>query len=233
MALIWFRFSIYLEPISECAYCTGMIVLLGSQKGGCGKSTVATNLAAALAYSADVVLLDADAQGTSAQWSQDREETDAPQVTCVQKYGNIKNTIQDLAGRYEHVVIDAGGRDSQELRTALLAADLVICPFRPSQADVDTAAHLADVTTQAKDFNESLQVSAILTHCPTNPVIRETQEAQAFLQDIDGLQVLHSHIYDRKVYRDSLSDGLGVVESKNEKAAAEIKALIGEIGLRT
>lgn len=77
----------------------------------------------------------------------------------------------DRAGRYEHVVIDAGGRDSQELRTALLAADLVLCPFRPSQADVDTAAQLVDVTTQAKDFNEGLQVSAVLALCPTNPLI--------------------------------------------------------------
>jgi len=203
-----------------------MIVLLGSQKGGCGKSTLATNIAATLAHSADVVLLDADTQGTSAQWSQDREETDLPKVACVQKYGNVTRTIKDLAGRYDHVVIDAGGHDSQELRTALLAADLVLCPFRPSQADVDTASHLADVTTQAKDFNKGLQVSAVLALCPTNPVIKEIQEAREYLQDIDGLKVLNCHIYDRKVYRDALSTGQGVVESKNKKAAAEIRNLV-------
>lgn len=203
-----------------------MIVLLGSQKGGCGKSTLATNIAATLAHSADVVLLDADTQGTSALWSQDREETDLPKVACVQKYGNVTRTIRDLAGRYDHVVVDAGGHDSQELRTALLAADLVLCPFRPSQADVDTASHLVDVTTQAKDFNEGLQVSAVLALCPTNPVIKEIQEARAYLQDIDGLKVLNCHIYDRKVYRDALSTGQGVVESKNKKAAAEIRNLV-------
>jgi len=203
-----------------------MIVLLGSQKGGCGKSTLATNLAAALAHSADVVLLDADSQGTSAQWSQDREDTDLPKVTCVQKYGNVTKTIKDLAGKYDHVVIDAGARDSQELRTALLAADLVLCPFRPSQADVDTASQLVDVTTAAKDFNKGLQVSAVLALCPTNPVVKETQEARAYLRDIDGLKVLNCHIYDRKVYRDALSTGRGVVESKNKKAAAEIRNLV-------
>ncbi len=203
-----------------------MIVLLGSQKGGCGKSTLATNLAAALAHSSDVVLLDADSQGTSAQWSQDREDTDLPKVTCVQKYGNVTKTIKDLAGKYDHVVIDAGARDSQELRTALLAADLVLCPFRPSQADVDTASQLVDVTTAAKDFNKGLQVSAVLALCPTNPVVKETQEARAYLRDIDGLKVLNCHIYDRKVYRDALSTGQGVVESKNKKAAAEIRNLV-------
>jgi len=203
-----------------------MIVLLGSQKGGCGKSTLATNLAAALAHSSDVVLLDADNQGTSAQWSHDREDTDLPKVTCVQKYGNVTKTIKDLARKYDHVVIDAGARDSQELRTALLAADLVLCPFRPSQADVDTASQLVDVTTAAKDFNKGLQVSAVLALCPTNPVVKETQEAKAYLRDIDGLKVLNCHIYDRKVYRDALSTGQGVVESKNKKAAAEIRNLV-------
>jgi len=203
-----------------------MIVLLGSQKGGCGKSTLATNIAATLAHSADVVLLDADTQGTSAQWSQDREETDLPKVACVQKYGNVTRTIKDLAGRYDHVVVDAGGRDSQELRTALLAADLVLCPFRPSQADVDTAPLLVEVTTAAKDFNEGLQVSAVLSQCPTNPVIKEIQEAREYLRDIDGLKVLSCHIFDRKVYRDALSTGQGVVESKNKKAAAEIQSLV-------
>jgi len=203
-----------------------MIVLLGSQKGGCGKSTLATNLAAALAHSADVVLLDADSQGTSAQWSQDREKTELPKVACVQKYGNVRKTINDLAGRYDHVVIDAGGHDSQELRTALLAADLVLCPFRPSQADVDTASHLADVTTQAKRFNKDLQVSAVLALCPTNPFVKEIQESREYLLDIPGLKVLHCHIYDRKVYRDALSTGHGVVESKNKKAAAEIESLV-------
>lgn len=206
-----------------------MIVLLGSQKGGCGKSTLATNLAAALAHSCDVVLLDADTQGTSAQWSQDREETDLPKVACVQKYNNVTKTIRDLAGRYDHVVIDAGGHDSQELRTALLAVDVVLCPFRPSQADVDTAPQLVEVTTAAKDFNEHLQVSAVLALCPTNPLVREIQEAREYLRDIDGLLVLNCLIYDRKVYRDSLSTGLGVVESKNKKAAAEIWSLVKAI----
>lgn len=205
-----------------------MIILLGSQKGGCGKSTLATNIAAALAATGDVVLLDADPQGTSAQWSQDREDTDAPRVACVQKHGNVKATIQDLAQRYQHVVVDASGRDSQELRTALLVANLVVCPFRPSQADVDTAQHLSDVISQARDFNESLRVAAVLTLCPTNPAITEIKDARDFLGEFDGMRPIKAVVYDRKVYRDALSSGLGATECKNPKAAAEIAAILRE-----
>jgi len=60
-----------------------MIILLGSQKGGCGKSTTAVNLCAELAQTgADVVLVDADRQGTAARWVQDRQERQALQFTA-------------------------------------------------------------------------------------------------------------------------------------------------------
>ena len=206
-----------------------MIILLGSQKGGSGKSTLATNLAALIAASGDVVLVDADMQSTSARWSQDREETDAAPVSCLQKYGNLKATLTDLATRYKHVLVDAGGRDSKELRTALLVADAVLCPFRPSQADVDTAEHLAEVISDAKDLNEKLQAYALLTQCPTNPVIQELQEATSYLADFPELTLLDCQVFDRKVYRDALSTGYGVTECKNPKAAAEIENLWGAI----
>ena len=52
-----------------------MIILIGSEKGGVGKSTLATNLATALALKgSDIILVDADRQSTSANWSQDRKE---------------------------------------------------------------------------------------------------------------------------------------------------------------
>ena len=111
-----------------------MIILLGSQKGGCGKSTIAINIACYLANQGkDIVLVDADPQQSSANWVKDRDETDLPKVHCVQRYGDIKNTLKDLSQRYEYVVVDVAGHDSKELRTAMLVADLLIIPFRPSQ----------------------------------------------------------------------------------------------------
>ena len=73
-----------------------MVILFAGQKGGCGKSTLATNVAAWLAVNKyDVILLDADRQGTSSRWAEYREETDFPIVHCVQKYDNIASTLKD------------------------------------------------------------------------------------------------------------------------------------------
>jgi chromosome partitioning protein len=208
-----------------------MIILLGSYKGGCGKSTLATSIAAMLANNgADVVLVDADKQSTASTWAADREaDTNLPPVACVQKYDNIRQTLLDLDTRYSHVVVDCAGHDSKELRTGMTAAHVMLSPFRPSQPDLDTAPKLADLIDQAKEVNEGLKVCAVLTMCPSNPAITEIQDAQAYLARVSGLPVVEPCIYDRKVYRDAICAGKGASEMKNEKATKELAAVWGAI----
>ena len=208
-----------------------MIILVGSQKGGCGKSTIAINLSAQLAQSnKDVVLVDADRQSTAARWVEDRSENSKlPKVHCVQKYDNIRDTLLDLSERYEYVIVDAAGRDSRELRTGMTAADILLIPFRPSQADLDTLPHIQEVIVQAKDLNPQLRVLGVLTMAPTNPVINEAKEAQEYLLDFPEVNLLDVTIRDRKVYRDAVSEGKGVVEMDNIKAKAEVNNLVTEI----
>ena len=208
-----------------------MIVLIGSQKGGCGKSTIAVNVAAELARQGhDVVLVDSDRQSTAANWALDREDhVDLPRVHCVQRYENISSTLIDLAGRYKYVVVDAAGRDSRELRTGMAAANLMVVPFRPSQPDLDTLPHLDEVVTQAKDLNPELTVRALLTMVPTNPQIREVQQSLEYLNDYPAIAPLTSLVRDRKVYRDAIAEGRGVGEMKNPKAREEMHRLMKEL----
>ena len=209
-----------------------MIILIGSQKGGCGKSTLAINMSAYLANKAkDVVLVDADPQQSAANWLKDREETDLPKVHCVQRYGDVKSTLKDLNSRYEYVVVDVAGHDSKELRTAMLVADIMIVPFRPSQLDLDTLPHLTEVIDQATSFNDSLKAFGLLTLAPTNPSVLEVQQAKDYLSDFPILSPLYSVIHDRKVYRDVTSIGKGVIESNNPKAIEEFTALMKELTL--
>ena len=208
-----------------------MILLIGSQKGGCGKSTTAASICAELAAQGkDVVLVDADRQSTAANWAADRQGNEVlPVVHCIQKYDNIRQTLLDLDKRYGFVVVDAAGRDSRELRTGMTAADVLLVPFRPSQPDLDTLPYMQELITQVRDLNPGLRVFGLLTMNPTNPSIHEEAEAREYLQDFPAIQPLRTLIHDRKVYRDSMSIGMGVTEMGNPKAKAEIQELLKEL----
>jgi len=64
---------------------------------------------------------------------------------------------------------------------------------------------------------------------PSNPMVNEAKEAQAYLSDYPDIKLLKTIIRDRKVYRDAMSEGLGVVEMKNAKAKAEVQLLVNEV----
>lgn len=207
------------------------IITVVSQKGGVGKSTVATNLATQFALSGkDVCLVDADFQRTTARWHKDREEAGhQPSVPCVEKLGLIHSTLVELDEKYEIVVVDVAGRDSQELRTGLTAADLALVVSRPSQADLDTLAHLVATIEEGKSLNPDLDVRGLLTQVSTNPSVTELEEALEYLHDFPLVSPLETVLYDRKAYRDVLGEGLSVVEWDNPKARAEIQELAGEL----
>lgn len=207
------------------------IIVVGAEKGGVGKSTIATNFSVCLAQAGiDVVLIDADPQGTSAKWADRRSESraDAPSVPVVQRTGDLSATLRDLAGRYAVVIIDAGGRDSRELRSALTVAALLIIPTKASQADLETLPKMQEIVQLARGFNPDLDAVAVVSMAPTNSAIREVEEARALLREFDAIRLSGSVISDRKVYRDALLDGAGVVELANSKAKAEIQVLVAE-----
>jgi chromosome partitioning protein len=207
-----------------------MIVLIGGEKGGTGKSTLCTNLACWLALARrDVMLLDADPQTTSARWVERRDEAGLPTVHCTEKTGDVFKTARDLDARYEVVLIDAGGRDSRELRSGMVAADRMLIPLRASQADLETLPHVNDLLNLARGMNPQLKAAVILSMAPSNPVINEVQEARSLMANFPDLAMSDSVIRDRKVYRDAMLEGKGVLEFDNPKASAEIESLAKEI----
>ena len=94
---------------------------------------------------------------------------------------------------------------------------------------IDTLPKLREIISQAMDLNPQLKVFGLLTMAPTNPVINEEAEAREYLQDYPEIHLLNTFVRDRKVYRDAMSEGLGVVEMDNPKAKNEIEELVKEI----
>lgn len=208
-----------------------MIIVVGSQKGGVGKSTIATNLAVELSHNGhDVCLVDADSQRSAAKWHADRvEQRIEPTIACVEKLGNIHSTLLDLDNRYDIVIVDVAGKDSKEMRTGMVAADMLLTVARPSQFDLDTFEHLTEVIEQALDLNPDLDVRGLLTQASSNRKVTESDDAGEYLADFPLIKPLRTIVRERKAYRDVIPEGRGVVEWNNGAARAEIRSLASEV----
>ena len=208
-----------------------MIVLLGSLKGGCGKSTTTVNLCAFLIRAGkNLILVDADRQGTASTWATDRiKQLKAPRIHCVQKYGNISHTLREFDDRHEYVIVDTAARDSRELRTGMTVADILVIPFRPSQPDLDTLISMKVLVNQARNLNPDLRAYALLTMASSNPRVNEVTEAMEYLGDYPDVLLMETVIRDRKVHRDAVSEGLGVIEMFNTKAKEEFSSFVKEL----
>lgn len=210
-----------------------MIILIGGEKGGTGKTTITTNLAVNLIYSgSDVLIVDTDKQGSASAWCASRDYTDKARISCVQVFGKgVPEQVKDLAKRYEYVIIDAGGRDSVELRSAMVAADILIIPIQASQLDVWTLGNMDELVKQAKGFNPNLMAKIIINRASPNPAVNEVEEAKSIIGDFDEIKLSNIVVRDRIAFRKAAKSGLGVFElvDGDKKAIGEIEELYKEI----
>ncbi len=174
--------------------------------------------------------LDSDPQGTTTDWAKEREENDAlVAISCVHASGNIRQTLLDLTERYEVIVIDAGGHDSEALRSAMTVATHILLPFRPKRRDLKTLSNVEQLLKLAYSVNPDLIARAIITQCPPLPSQRQriddAREACASFE-IEPLEAITVH---RNSYDDADEGGYSVLELSNDpKAKEEIEALAYE-----
>ncbi len=200
-----------------------MITVIGSLKGGSGKSTVTFNLAVWLTMAeADVLVVDADPQATLTDVAEVRaEEGFEPNLNIKDASALAKKQLKG----FDEVLIDVGTADIDALKKALSLADRVLIPVPPSQADIWSTQRFLRFLSEAVE-GRSPELLAFINRADTHHAIRESDEAAAALVSLSGIKYIKQRLCQRTVFRRSFSEGLAVFElDPRGKGAREFYAL--------
>ena len=212
-----------------------MIITIGNTKGGVGKTTLAVNLAIARAMSGrDVWLIDGDRQGTAQTAISIRAEAGhQPGISCATYPDGptLRAQVQQQAGKFDDIIIDAGGRDSTALRAALVLSDVLLIPFQPRSYDVWALNDIAALVDEARSVRDGLRAVAVLNCADSGEASSDNADAPAAVADVPQFEYLATPIRRRKAFANAAGAGLSVLELKpaDKKAIDELNALVSAL----
>ena len=201
-------------------------IAVANLKGGCGKSTLALNLASGLEKRGKTILLDVDPQGTLEHWLKETFEG-MPDVKNASK--NVKKIISDSEKNYDFVVADCPpSLESGHTQEVLKEVDLLLIPVLPSPPDLWSSVHMVDAVKEAQKKNTKLKAKLVRNQVETRSAL-----SKAMRQAIEfcGLPALESSLARRASYRWAALEGISVYQfgSRGETAVEDIEAIIKEI----
>ena len=204
-----------------------MITVVGSLKGGSGKSTVTFNLAVWLAMAKmNVKVIDLDPQATLRDVAEVRDEEGyQPSITVKGKKALSSDNLEDA----DEVLIDIGTADLAMMKKAIAAADRILVPVPPSQADIWSTQRFIQFVNSIRD-DDGPEIVGFINRGDTHHAVKETDEAAAALVSLPGITFIKPRLSQRTIFRRSFSEGMAVFELNSKgKGAKEFNSLCAKL----
>ncbi len=206
-----------------------VVITVAQRKGGAGKTTLAANLAAALAQTRRVALLDIDPQRSLARWhalrtARNAQTSDGPAaIGFIDVSGWRLGTELDRLRRIHDVlIVDSPPQVDTDAKIAVRNADLVLVPVQPSPPDLWAA---IDTLKLAREEKRAARL--VLNRTPAAGKLREGVEAEIARH---GYPAMRTTLGNRVGFAGAFAQGLGVTEAAPRSVAArELRALLDEI----
>lgn len=213
------------------------IYMVGGDKGGVGKSTMAAMLAATLATARReqrVTLIDTDDSRDVTGWLATRA-TAWPKLPRIIGQ-HVAENIGDAACQARElgdVVLDVGGRDVEALRVGMSVADVLLMPIAPGQFDLFSCKRMARRVNECRRWNKNLRALFFVNKAETNSSLRSLNDEAAELcrSFVPVVETAETRIHRRIAFGRAASEGLGVHElpSGDRQGADEFWQLVIEI----
>ncbi len=202
------------------------VIAVLNQKGGAGKTTIATHLARALQLAgSDVLLVDSDPQGSARDWAAVREDQPVPVVGIDRP--TIERDLKSIAKK-DFVVIDGAPQAADLAVSAIKAANFILIPVQPSPYDIWATADLVELVKQRIEVTDGKLKAAFVV----SRAIKGTKIGAEVTEALSGygLPVLESRITQRVSYPSTAAGGTTVIDAEPEsEASREVQALANEI----
>jgi chromosome partitioning protein len=202
------------------------VIAVLNQKGGSGKTTIATHLARALQLDgADVLLVDSDPQGSARDWAAVRE--DQPLTVVGIDRPTIDRDLKNVASK-DYVVIDGAPQAADLAVSAIKAASFILIPVQPSPYDIWATSDLVDLVKQRIELTDGKLKAAFVV----SRAIKGTRIGAEVTDALTGygLPVLEARITQRVSYPGTAAAGTTILDAEPDgDGAAEVRALLAEI----
>ena len=196
-----------------------MRLALVSTKGGTGKTTSAVSLAMVLHRLGRTLAVDCDPQGSLMNWSEEAAEdgTSLPFTVVSMPTRDVHARLADLGTGYEHVVVDTPPGDLGIIRSAILAASIVLVPVSPTGLDLNRIRPTFEVLAEI-GVSHPVSVGVLLTK-----VRRGTRSARA------ARGILAEHGYPAMRTEIPLAEHFAAAFGSVPSVLAEYWELLGEL----
>ena len=202
------------------------VVAVLNQKGGSGKTTIATHLARAFQLDGnDILLVDSDPQGSARDWAAVREDQPVPVIGIDRP--TIESDLKSVAQK-DLVVIDGAPQAAELAVSAIKAADFILIPVQPSPYDIWAAADLVELIKTRIEVTDGKLAAAFVVSRAIKGTKLGTEVTDALLGY--GLPVLEARITQRVSFPTSAAEGTTVLDTEpTGDAAHEIRRLAKEV----
>jgi chromosome partitioning protein len=202
------------------------VIAITHQKGGVGKTTIATNLAVELSKKYKVKVIDLDLQKSMTYFNNIRQKNGLSALDII-KIDNSKELAEAIDKNLDLLIIDVGGYDADTTRVALYYSDVVITPVSDSSIELVGLLYFQKILQELRQHKENLVANILLNriHIKTKLNLKKLHE---FIEKKPEFKKMDSVLRDRRDYRIAFENGKSVAEMK-KPATLEINELIQEV----